>query len=567
VGRAQAPPAGRAELIGSGLESVSGWWGGGGRAGWLPDGDLGGGDPWTLAGLVAGAWVIEEAGRAPSGMSPPGVAGAQSPLVWFDSVLVRTGEGGAWEGFDAGLAVARAGETLDRRPGGGWRPRTDVALVNGSNGLRDNSVSLSRRDTLGALRIEAASGERAGGGLGAGGVTSTGRDLYGIAGAMERGAHRWEGSFAHRRSNASLVGGESQDARGEAGSAGYRHAGDRWRIAAAVDRGYDRHDSRGGPWLERRRLADATAAALVIERAGERDRWGARGSWRETGVTPEAGVSARSRARALWGAMRWQGPVGEGELELAVGAGHHSALGRTPVAPSLAWRFHGRPWEGRVTIERLTTPVWADLAPGERPFLQDTWAGGLELGAAVASGGRARIGFLAGHTVSRAVLARIPLEAVALRSGYRVDPGPYDFGLLVAEARWRTGRWGAAIEGFILAHDASALQPQVDPSRGGRVLAELGFKLFQGDLAVRPRLEAWAVGPRESEATPSHPLPAYVSMRAALELTLADATLLIDGRNLADRRAARTWVDTITGIEASGPGRELRVTLIWRLWD
>jgi hypothetical protein len=113
----------------------------------------------------------------------------------------------------------------------------------------------------------------------------------------------------------------------------------------------------------------------------------------------------------------------------------------------------------------------------------------------------------------------------------------------------------------------STLQPQVDPSRGGRVLAELGFKLFQGDLAVRPRLEVWAVGPRESEATPSHPLPAYGSIRAALELTLADATLLIDGRNLADRRATRTWVDTITGIEASGPGRELRVTLIWRLWD
>ena len=558
--RAQAPPSGRADLIGSGLESVPGWWGAGGRAGWLPDGDLGVGSPWTLAGLVTGAWVIEE--------SPAGIAGVQSPLVWSDSVEVRAGEGGAWEGFDAGLAAARSGEALDPRPGDGWRPRTDVALVNGSNGLRDHSVHLWRRDTLGALRIEAASGERGGlGDIRAGSIAGAGRDLYGIAGAMDRGAHRLEASFAHRRSNASLAGGESQDARGEAGSAGYRHRGDRWRIGAALHRGYDHLDSRGGSWLERRRLADATAAVVGIERVSGRNRWGARGSWRESGVTPEAGGSPRSRARALWGSMRWQGPVAEGDLELAVGVGDHSAIGRSGVAPSLAWRFRGRPWEGRVTFERLTTPVWSDLAPGEKPFLQDTWAGGLELSASVGAGGRARIGFLAGHTVARALLPRIPLEAVALRSGFRADPGAYDFGLLTAEARWRTRRWGAAVEGFILAHDVSILQPQVDPSRGGRVLAELGFGLFHGDLAVRPRIEAWAVGPCESEATPSRLLPAYGTLRAALELTLADATLLIEGRNLADRPATRTWVDTITGIEASGPGREVRATLIWRLWN
>lgn len=496
-------------------------------------------------------------------MPSPGAAGAQGPLVWFDSLHVSAGEGGAWEGFDAGLAGARAGQSLDHRPGDGWSPRTEVSLANGSNGLRDNAVSLWRGDTLGGLRVEAASGERGR----SGGVTGTGRDLYGIAGARVRGGHRLEASFTHRRANASLVGGESQDARGEAGGGGYRYRGDRWRIGATLNRGYDYHDSRGGTWLERRRLADASAAVLTLEREGASDRWGVRGAWRESGVTPEAGVSGRSRARALWGAVRWQGPVGEGELELALGVGRHTALGRTPLAPSLVWRFQGRPWEGRVTFERLTTPVWSDLAPGQNPFLQDTWAGGLDLGAEVGAGGRARIGFLAGHTGSRALLARLPLEAVALRSGFRADRGSYDFGLLVAEARWRTGRWGAAIEGFILARDASALQPQVDPGRGGRVLAELGFRLFQGDLIVRPRLEAWAVGPRESEATPSRSLPGYGTTGAALELTLADATLLIEGRNFADHRAARTWVDTVTGIEASGPGRELRVTLNWRLWD
>ncbi len=561
--RAQAPPAGRGELIGSGLASAPGWWGAGGRAGWLPDSDLGCAHPWTLAGLVAGAWVIEEAGRAPSAMPLPGSAGAQGPIAWFDSLHVSAGEGGAWQGFDAGLAGARAGQGLDQRTGDGWRPRTDVSLANGSNGLHDNGLSLWRGDTLGGLRIEAASGERGP----AGGVTGAGRDLYGISGARVRGGHRFEASFTHRRANASLAGGESQDARGEAGGGGYRYRGDRWRVGATLNRGYDHHDSRAGVWPERRRLADATAAVLAVERVGASHRWGVRGSWRESGVTQEAGVSGRSSARALWAAGRWQGPVGEGDLELAVGVGHHTAIGRTPVAPSLVWRFQGSPWEGRITFERLTTPVWTDLAPGQSPFLQDTWAGGLDLGGTLTAGGRARIGFLAGHTGSRALLARLPLEAVALRSGFRADQGRYDFGLLVVEARWRTSRWGAGVEGFLLARDVSALQPQVDPGRGGRLSAELGFKLFQGDLVLRPRLEAWAVGPRESEATPSRALPAYGTTGAALELTLADMTLLIEGRNLADRRATRTWVDTITGFEASGPGRELRATLVWRLWD
>lgn len=483
--------------------------------------------------------------------------------MWFDSLQVSSGEGGAWEGFDAALAGVRAGQPLGQSPGGGWKPRTDVSLTNGAGGLRDNGISLWRGDSLGGLRVEAASGEHAA----VGGITGWGRDLYGIAGAMGRGAHRFEVSFAHRRANASLAGGESQDARGEVGAVGYRHLGDRWRIGATLDRGYDRHDSRGGPWLEGRRLADATAGALAVERRVASGRWGVRGSWCESGVVAEAGAVGRARARALWGAGLWQGPLGEGDLEVAVGGGHHTALGRVPVAPSLVWRLRDPRWEARVTFERLVTPVWTDLAPGERPFLQDTWAGGIDLGVTVAAGGRARIGFLAGRTASRALLARLPLEAVALRSGFRADPGRYDFGLLVAEARWRTGRWGTAIEGFVLARDASALQPDVDPGRGGRVVADLGFKLFQGDLVLRPRVEAWGVGPRESEATPSRRLPSYGTFGAALEVTLADATVLIEGRNLADRPATRTWVDTITGIEASGPGRELRATLIWRLWD
>ena len=179
------------------MASAADWWGAGGRPGWRPDGDLGSGAPWTLAGLVAGAWVLEAAGRAPVDLPPPGTVGAQAAISGFDSLHVSAGEGGAWEGFEAALGRARAGPGFDGRPGEGRRARTDLAFTSGSNALRDNAVSLWRGDSLGGLRIEAASGER-----GAAGGIAGGRDLYGIAGATVRGPHRIEGAFAHRRANA-----------------------------------------------------------------------------------------------------------------------------------------------------------------------------------------------------------------------------------------------------------------------------------------------------------------------------------------------------------------------------
>jgi hypothetical protein len=563
TGLAQAPGAGRADLIGSGLASPPGWWGAPGRAGWLPDGDLGVGYPWTLAGLVAGSWSLDELGRPRAPLPSPGVAGAQDALGWFDSLAVTAGEEAGWDGFDATLARASALPGLLGMPSAGWKPRADLVLTNGARGLADHALTLWRGDSLGGLRAETASGERGP----SGGLAGAGRDLYDVGAALVRGRHVVEGAFAHRRASATLMGGETQEVRGEAGHGRYRFQGERWQAEASLARGYDRRESSGGAWLPETRLADENVATLELEHGDDRRRLGLRWSWEDARVTPARGDGGRERSHAQWGAVRWQAPFGDGRLEAALGLGRHGGIARTEVAPSLAWRFTASPWEGRVVLERLLTPVWSDLAAGQSPFLQDTWVSGLEVGGRAASGMTARVSFLAGRTRDRALLARLPLESLALRSGFRADPHVYDFGLLVGEASWRTRHWASGLEGFALARDASPLQPWVDPGRGGRVFVEAAFSLFQGDLHVRPRIDAWAVGPRESEAALSRALPGYVTFAAGLQLTLAEAVVLIEGRNLEDRAREQTWVDASTGSEALGSRREIRTTFTWRLWN
>jgi hypothetical protein len=557
------PSAGRDELLGSGSVSIPDWWGAGGRAGWLADGDFGTAPPWTLAGLVIGAWSIEAPARPLRALPWPGVLGAQEPLSWSDSIGIAAGEGGAWRGFDASLATAYGGQPLVREPGDDGRSRSDVTLTRGDNQMNDNAIGFSRGDTLRGLRIEAASGRRGP----AGSVVAAARDLYALAAATTRGAHRIEGSFSHRRSSAQLGGGESEGVRGDAGGATYRYRAPKWEAAARWLRGYGKHDSGGGPWSDQRRLSDATTYGLSFQRTETRQRWGLELSWREQGVSPDASAEARARSTELWGAGRWRGPLADGNLELGLGAGRHNAFAHPTVVPSLAWQYHAAPWDARVTAERLATPVWTDLAPGERPFLQDSRVGGLEVGATVADGGRARLGFLAGHTDHRATLVRLPLEAVALREGYRADAGGYDFGLLGGGFTWRTAHWAMSADGFALARDGSALQPRVDPDVGGRAAIQARYHAFQGDLGIQPRIEGWIVGPRESEASPSRRLPADGSLHALLALSIADAVIVFEGRDLLDRRITQTWIDGATGLEARGPGREFRFTFHWRLFD
>jgi hypothetical protein len=350
----------------------------------------------------------------------------------------------------------------------------------------------------------------------------------------------------------SLTGGEQQSLRGESGRLGYRLR-------------------RGGVHL-------AFSAARALE-AGESflpgidvDRWSRRDAQRNA-VSLEGGLAREARdlrLRVAWSEARirrTEGPAGDGTLEFGLGAGHHDVFGGWDVAPSAAYRFASGSFHGRVMLERMLAPVWTDLGSGVDPFLQRTWVAGCEIGVAPAVGPRASLEILFGTSQDRAIVARFPLEEDWLRRGLRSDPGRYDFALLTAGAEWRGRTFGASVEGFALAHDPSAIQPAVDPPLGGRATLELAFEPFLEDLKVALKVEVEGVGPRESEAPVPRPIEGFASLGIAGTFSLGEALLTLRMRNLEDRRRPETWIDSSTGREAIGVGREMRVAFGWKLFN
>jgi hypothetical protein len=506
-------------------------------------------------------WALDVPGRATTEKPYPGAPGAVRPLLWSDSLAVITGEGAGVRGFDATLVRVDGGPELIDIAGRRERPMADLVIANGWNSLGDNALSLEKSDSLNALRLEAASGNRGP----SGSVAGAGRDLYGIGAAVVRGAHHFEAAFDHRRLNADLVDGSFQRVRGEGGHAAWRYRARDWTIDGAFVRAYDSHSSGGGAYGDRTRLADQSEASLTLARGDSVGSLALRGSWRQIRVRPdvEFGDSGSARARELWGAARAERARGGGRIEAELGIGHQSALGRTVVVPSLAYRLTLGSWSGRAFAERLATPVWSDLARGTAPFLQDTWAGGLELRESRRAM-RAGVGVLAGRAADRAFITRVPLEALALREGFSADPSDYSFALVHADGRWQAPHWGVGAEGFVLGRSSSPL-PELDPAQGARAFVDGRFRMFQGDLEWVPAIEAAYVGERQSEA--GRTLPRYVTFDARLRLTLADAVMLFEALNLEDRIRPQVWIDRSTGVEATGPGLELRFIFSWRLWD
>jgi hypothetical protein len=531
-----------------------------GRAGWFPEARNGSGAPWSLAGLALGGLWLDEPGGAPLMLPAPGVGLARRALVWNDTLVVRLLDGVASRGFDAG--VARLQGTAPA-PGRGHA----VAVyqnINGSNAYASNALGIERGDSLSGLRVEMEAGDH--GALGP--FQREGRHVWGASVRGVRGAHQWWATYAQRGASERLADGDEEDAAGESGTLDYRYRARGWWGHASLARGYTHFESFGDTLSYSRRDAQEDRAAAELGGLAAGHPASVRVEWRTARaerLTLERPVFERS-VEQFWSAARIERPLGTGRLEGAIGAGHEGGSGRWSLAPDLSAEFGAGERHARLSIGRLLQPVWADLAPGERPFLQSTWAAGAEVGA----GGprfQVRATALAGRAADRALVARLPLAELWMRAGVERDVRRYRFALTSLSGGSHVGAIDGTAEGFLLGRDRDGGQPQVDPSWGARAAAGFRFRAFQRDLGVALRGEVEWVGERETEEAVPRRLAATTSYGAAAVLTLSDATFALRARNLEDRPQPQSWIDPVTGKPALGPGLEVRGAFTWRLFN
>ena len=492
----------------------------------------------------------------------PGVPSAREPLAWFDSLQVRAGEGAAWRGFGAPLVVAAPGPQQEDT----HRTRAVFHFLNGDFGMDETGLMVERGDSLGLLRAGAFSANRGPRGP----LGLAGRHTWGASARKAFGDHSIEAGYGQRGAASNLQSGEEQALSGEGGRLAWRFRRGGARAALEASRGRDAAESflpgRDSDVWSRR---DAQRNAITLEAGstrGDHD-LGVRLAWNETQVRRTDGPAFSRSVRALWTAVRLTQPAGDGVLEVALGAGRHDLFGGWDIAPSAAYRFAGGSTHGSVVLERLIAPVWTDLAPGTEPFLQRTWVAGWRIGASTPRGGSGDLGVLLGSSQDRAIVERLPLEEQWLRNGIRRDPERYNFGLFTGVATWRGRMVGASAQAFALAREKSASQPAVDPPFGGRAALEALFQPFQKDLGVVLRAEVEVVGPRESEAPVPRRLDGYASYGVSGTFTIGDAMVALRVRNLEDRARPQTWIDSATGREALGVGREFRLGLAWKLYN
>ncbi len=559
--QAQTPSADRDEVVASGLPDAPAWWAEAGRPGYAPDYDSGLGSPWLLAGLVRGAWAIDDP-ELPVLGGFPGVMGVQTPLAWMDSLRVESGSESGWDGFEGALAKVwvRRGRPLRARARTG--AGGDLVLGSGSDALDGNGLSVTRGDTASWWRTGALSWTR--GGLGD--LGPAGRHHYSLGGQWTRGRQRVSGTIAQAGSAAELVSGESQSVTGAGGSLRYQLALQRSALALELARGYDHHESFGGTLAPSRR--DAHQRGASAEWIGADDAWGLRLDAREQWVTRvTSGFGATPwTARSWWLAGRIQGQREPAMVDASLGAGHHEGIDGTPVAPSLRMRFGDETWTAALHAGRVITPVWSDLAPGYAAFLQSTWNGGLDLGWRGEEGRQIGVGGLVGQTRGRALADRLPFEELWLRNGFRDDPNALRFGLATLDADWTIGAWSAHGEVYDLARSHDGFEPRLDPERGGRASLETSFRAFAGDLGVRVRAEVAGVGGHESPSALEW-VPGYWTYGATAALTLADATITVRLRNLEDTVRPLPWIVPSTFADGVGRGLEFRLGMAWRLYN
>jgi hypothetical protein len=441
------------------------------------------------------------------------------------------------------------------------------SFENGSSGLDENALSFSRGDSLRGLGVDVMSGTRGE----EAGLRQAGRHLWGARAYTRRGSQRMEANFTQRGAAGGLVGGEAQAASGRSGSAtwGWQQRG--LDLAVRFVRGLDRHESFGGPLAYSEREAQTTRVCAEARRADGGRELGARVEWADQGVKRLWAGGFVREARSVWGAVRSAQLLGPGRLELTLGAGRHGGAGGFEVAPGALFEARGPVLRVGLAVERVLTPVWADLAPGGEPFLQHAWVGTVRGERVVGRAWRIRGSLRGGRVYSRALADRLPLEELWLRRGLREEYGTYDFALGELGFDWEDEHIGGGVEGFGLMHRRTAPPVAVpgearsDPDAGFRAWIGGRTTLFAGDLDVGVRLEAEGVGTRETQSDVPRQLPAFVTFEAAVWVTLADATVTLRARNLEDRERLQSWEDSATGLPAICGRRDLRLTFAWRL--
>ena len=573
-----------------------------GRPGWVSDYHMGTGLPWNYLGLVAGGVALRD-GVLPSATRPwPGIDEIVAPRTWYDSTAVVVGEGGGWRGFSAALVDLQA----ITAPPVGRRPRAALSVVNGSSAVDRYGLMISRGGDRSWVRVGALDEERSGSGL----LGPRGQHVWFGELGRRYGAHNLSLAFAQRGAAGGTrfvdlgsdpstppYAGFSEDARGESGAFNWRWETPARTLRVELGRSHDHRESSELPRFDA--SLNEAAYHLFAEREGEDDAALAEVTFRHdertrglrlelhrsqvrrsddaiTGVVVPASEVTQQTA---WLAARDQRPLAGGTLELQLGAGHVDSPERSQerwqLSPSATWRVGPATRRLRLYAERVVTPVWSDLAPGVRPFVQDTWLAGAEVTLGLPSRQWLEVGGLAAEIGNRAWLQVSPVRDIALRYGWSADLERVQDAMLTVATGARRGAWALEASGYSRVRPQGSQPAKVDPAVGARLRAETGFRAFTGDLGVLLRVEAAYIGPRENESLPEYftlprPLAGYATYSAAVAVQLGDATLALRATNLEDIPRPESWTDPSSpfpGVPADGSGRQYRFDISWPFFN
>jgi hypothetical protein len=586
----------------SSVESPVEVWAAPGRPGFVADYNMGTGLPLNYMGLLAGSVSLRD-GLLPGASRPwPGIEEIVAPRTWYDSTAVVVGEGGGWRGFSASIVDLQA---IANTPVG-RRPRAALSIVNGSSAVNRNGLMISRGGDASWARAGALSEERSGSGF----LGQRGQHLWFGELGKRFGAQSLSAVFTQRglaggtrlvdldgEGNTPPYAGFAEHAHGESGALNWRWTHGERQLSASLSRAHDHRESSELPRFDPG--FDVVVYHLFAEREAQENRFvleatsGHEGRSHGARLELTQGEVRRSednlnfidepatdvKQRSAWAAVRDQRPLASGTLELQLGGGHvdtpESESERWQLAPSATWRAGPASRRLRLYAERVVTPVWSDLAPDVRPFVQDVWLAGADVTLGMPNQQWLELGGMGAEIGNRARLVSTPVRDIALRYGWTPDLVRVRDAMITASTGVRRHAWALEASGYSRVRPVGSQPAQVDPAVGGRVRAETGFRAFTGDLGVLLRAEAAWVGPRENESLPGYfvqprALPGYATYSAAVAMQLGDATLALRATNLEDVAHPQSWTDPSSpfpGVPADGTGRQYRFDISWPFFN